>query len=121
MVRSIHGNFVLELIRWYCHIDEKLADRPQRYWARARCEPAMLSIRNGRQPQLDLEVPVQHFTADGAYDERSIYRRIGAASTENVVIVLPPRRSAAAGPTDGPRTQHEAALQRKSKVGRREC
>ena len=37
----------------YCQVDEKLADRPPRYWARARREPAMLGIRNGCQPQLD--------------------------------------------------------------------
>ena len=37
----------------YCQVDEKLADRPPRYWARVRREPAMLGIRNGCQPQLD--------------------------------------------------------------------
>ena len=37
----------------YCQVDEKLVDRPPRYWARASREPAMLGIRNGRQPQLD--------------------------------------------------------------------
>ena len=37
----------------YCQVDEKLADRPPRYWARVRREPTMLGIRNGCQPQLD--------------------------------------------------------------------
>ena len=37
----------------YCQVDENLVDRPPRCWARARREPAMLGIRNGRQPQLD--------------------------------------------------------------------
>ena len=37
----------------YCQVDEKLVDRPPRYWAQARREPAMLGIRNGLQPQLD--------------------------------------------------------------------
>ena len=37
----------------YCQVDEKLVDQPPRWWARARREPAMLGIRNGRQPQLD--------------------------------------------------------------------
>ena len=37
----------------YCQVDEKLVDRPPRYWARASREPVMLGIRNGRQPQLD--------------------------------------------------------------------
>ena len=37
----------------YCQVDEKLVDQPPRCWARSRREPAMLGIRNGRQPQLD--------------------------------------------------------------------
>ncbi len=38
------------------------------------------------------------------------------------MIVIPPRRSAVSGgrPTDGPRAQREAALQRIHQVGRRE-
>ena len=41
---------------------------------------------------------------DGAYNHRSVYDQLSAAAgTENVVIVIPPRRSAvSAGPTDGP-------------------
>jgi hypothetical protein len=41
-----------------------------------------------------IEDPIRRFTADGAYDHRSIYERVGAAGTEEVVIVIPPRRSA---------------------------
>ena len=68
-----------------------------------------------------LEVPIRRFTAAGAYDHRSVYDRASAAGTENVVIVVPPRRSAlSAGPTDGPWAQREAPLQRIRKVGRRE-
>ncbi len=37
----------------YCQGDEKHVDRPPRYGARARREPTMLGINNGRQPQLD--------------------------------------------------------------------
>ena len=37
----------------HCQVDEKLVDRPPRYWAPARRERAMLGIRNSRQPQLD--------------------------------------------------------------------
>ena len=37
----------------HCQVDEKLVDRPPRYWARASREPAMLGIKNGRRPQLD--------------------------------------------------------------------
>ena len=48
------------------------------------------------------------FTADGTYDHRSVYDQLSAAGTENVVIVIPPRRSAvSAGPTDGPWAQRE--------------
>ena len=36
-----------------CQVNGKLVDRPPRYWARASREPAILGIRNGRQPQLD--------------------------------------------------------------------
>ena len=75
-------------------------------------------IRNWRES-------IRRFTADGAYDHRSVYDRstIGPAraGTENVVIVIPPRRSAlSAGPTDGPWAQREASLERIRKVGRRE-
>ncbi len=50
-----------------------------------------------------------------------IYDRVGAAGTEDVVIVIPPRRSAVSPrPTDGPWAQREAALQRIRQVGRRE-
>ncbi len=31
----------------YCQVDEKLADRPPRYWARGRRERAMLGVRLG--------------------------------------------------------------------------
>ena len=68
-----------------------------------------------------IEEPIWRFTADGAYDHRSIYERVGAAGTADVVIVIPPRRSAvSAGPTDGPWAQREAALERIRKIGRRE-
>ena len=79
----------------------------------SRCLPS-----RDQRPQ---EVPIRRFTADGAYDHRSVYDRASAAGTENVVIVIPPRRSAlSAGPTDGPWAQREASLQRIRKVGRRE-
>ena len=60
-----------------------------------------------------IEVPIRRFTADGAYDHRSVYDQLSAAGTENVVIVIPPRRSAvSAGPTDGPWAQRDTALER---------
>ena len=60
-----------------------------------------------------IEDPIRRFTADGAYDERSIYERVGAAGKEDIVIVIPPRRTAvSAGPTEGPWAQRETALER---------
>jgi hypothetical protein len=74
-----------------------------------------------------IENPIRRLTADGAYDHRSVYDRVNAVGAESVVIVIPPRRCAAsvasavsAVPTDGPRAQREAALQRIREVGRRE-
>ena len=68
-----------------------------------------------------IEVPIRRFTADGVYDHRSVYDQLSAAGTENVVIVIPPRRSAvSAGPTDGQWAQRDTALERIRQVGRRE-
>jgi hypothetical protein len=65
--------------------------------------------------------PILRFTADGAYDHRSVYDRVGAAGTEDVVIVIPPRRTAVSSRSiDGAWAQREAALQRIREVGRRE-
>ena len=51
-------NGVRGATRGYCQVDEKLVDRPPRYWARARREPAILGIKNGRRPQLDNTLPL---------------------------------------------------------------
>ena len=56
-----------------------------------------------------IEVPIRRFTADGAYDHRSVYDQLSAAGTENVVIVIPPRRSAVSA---GPRTAHGRSVTR---------
>jgi len=68
-----------------------------------------------------IEVPISRFTADGAYDHRSIYDRVGAAGTKDVVIVIPPRRCAVSTASrDGPWAQREAALERIHEIGRRQ-
>jgi hypothetical protein len=68
-----------------------------------------------------IEAPIRRFTADGAYDHRSVYDRVGAAGTNDVKIVIPPRRSAVSGaPTDGPWVQRETALQRIRETSRRD-
>ena len=59
----------------YCQVDEKLADRPPRYCARARREPAMLGIRNGCQPQLDSTGPVIRQGKRGGGDDRGRSQR----------------------------------------------
>ena len=82
-----------------------------------------LDNEHGSLPDLlgQIEDPIRRFTADGACDLRSNYDRIGAAGTEDVMIVVPPRRSAvSSGPTGGPWTQREAALERIRRLGRRE-
>ena len=68
-----------------------------------------------------IKVRIRCFTADGAYDHRSVYDQLSVAGTENVVIVIPPRRSAlSAGPTDGLWVQRDTALERIRQLGRRE-
>ncbi len=47
-----------------------------------------------------IEISIRRFTVD---DHRSIYSRVGAAGTEDIVIVFPPRRFAVA---TGPRSAH---------------
>jgi hypothetical protein len=38
---------------------------------------------------------IRRFTGDGAYDRKSVYDQIGTAGTEDVAIIVPPRRAAA--------------------------
>ncbi len=38
--------------------------------------------------------PIRRFTADGAYDTRSVYELLGEVGTANIKIVIPPRRGA---------------------------
>ena len=68
-----------------------------------------------------IEVPIRRFTADGAYDHRSVYDQLSAAGTENVVIVIPPRRSAvSAGPTTAHGRSVTRLLERIRQIGQRE-
>ena len=60
-----------------------------------------------------IEISIQRFTMD---DYRSIYARVGAAGTEDIVIVFPPRRFAVA---TGP-SQPMGATRNDSSKGRRE-
>ena len=47
------SNALVDAIVGYCQVDVKLVDRPPRYCARVRREPAILGTRNGYQLQLD--------------------------------------------------------------------
>ena len=49
----------------------------------------------------EIEVPVRRFTADGAYDHRSIYDRVSVAGTEDVVIVDSAASLCGVGRADG--------------------
>ncbi len=41
-----------------------------------------------------IDAKVRRFTGDGAYDRRLVYDQVASGGTEDVVIVVPPRRSA---------------------------
>ena len=68
-----------------------------------------------------LGVPIERFTADGAYDSRQIYDAVARAGTPDVTVVIPPSRRAAfdsgAGP---PWDQRNDAIERIAEVGRRQ-
>jgi hypothetical protein len=67
-----------------------------------------------------VKAKVSRFTADGAYDERSVYDKIGKVGTPDVAIVIPPRRDAEPSEDlEGPWTQRDAALERIDEIGRR--
>jgi hypothetical protein len=43
---------------------------------------------------VQLNAPIKRFTGDGAYDRRDVYRQVAEAGTEDMMVVIPPRRSA---------------------------
>jgi len=66
-----------------------------------------------------VDAPVKRFTGDGAYDRRSTYEQIGEAGTDDVVIVVPPRRPATkSGTTEGPWAQRDRHVEMIDEVGR---
>ncbi len=63
--------------------------------------------------------PIRRFTADGAYDTRSVYELLGEVGTADIKIVIPPRRGAV--PSDGAEgtwAQRNATLETIRNVGR---
>ncbi len=66
-----------------------------------------------------IDSPIRRFTADGAYDTRSVYELLGEVGTADIKIVIPPRRRAV--PLDGGEdtwAQRNATLETIRKVGR---
>jgi hypothetical protein len=62
---------------------------------------------------------VRRFTGDGAYDQKSVYEQIGAAGTEDVAVVVPPRqRAAPSANTSGTPAQRNRHLERIAEIGR---
>jgi hypothetical protein len=62
---------------------------------------------------------VKRFTGDGAYDRRSTYEQIGEVGTDDVVIVVPPRRPATkSGAAEGPWAQRDRHVEMIDDVGR---
>ena len=63
----------------HCQVDEELVDQPPRYWAPARRDPAMLGIKNGRQPQLDNTGEGLHLVLDSTGLSRESCHQQGVA------------------------------------------
>ncbi len=60
---------------------------------------------------------IRRFTADGAYDTRSVYELLGEVGTADIKIVIPPRRGAVAlDGAEGTRAQRNATLETIRKV-----
>ncbi len=69
----------------------------------------------------ELDVPIEPFTADGAYDSRQIYDAVARAGTLGVTVVIPPSRRAALAPgAVRPWDQRNRAIERIAEVGRRQ-
>ena len=69
----------------------------------------------------ELEAFIARFTADGAYDTKSIYDVLAARGAPGVEIVIPPRKTASTSKsTGGALAQRDAAIERIAEVGRRQ-
>ena len=68
-----------------------------------------------------VEGPVARFTADGAYDTRSMYEALVESGAADIRIVIPPKKTATvdSGAT-GPWCQRNHAIERIDEVGRRQ-
>ena len=69
----------------------------------------------------EIEVAIERFTADGAYDTRAIYEALAGVTGSEVTVVVPPRKSASPSkPAQATFWQRDAAIQRIAEVGRRQ-
>ena len=73
----------------------------------------------------DTDAAIDRFTADGAYDRRSVYRAVGEAGVPEVKLVIPPNcravpsdSSADSGSNPPTWTQRDEALQVIDEIGR---
>ncbi len=67
-----------------------------------------------------IDAKVRRFTGDGAYDRRLVYDQVASGGTEDVVIVVPPRRSAVPDKNvGGAWSQRSTHLERIEEIGRR--
>jgi len=67
-----------------------------------------------------IDVELWRFTGDGAYDQRLVYDNVARAGTEDVVVVVPPRRPAAPDKrAEGAWSQRNSHLERIKQIGRR--
>ena len=69
----------------------------------------------------ELEASIARFTADGAYDRKTIYEVIAGRDAPAVKIVIPPRKTASPSKSlGGTLVQRDAAIERIAEVGRRQ-
>ena len=69
----------------------------------------------------EIDASVASFRADGAYDTRAVYDALAEAGTQDVDVVIPPRRTASPTPgATGPWRQRSEAIERIAEVGRRQ-
>jgi len=66
-----------------------------------------------------VDSPIKRFTADGAYDTRSVYELLGEVGAADIKIMIPPRRGAVPSEgAEGTWAQRNATLETIRKVGR---
>ncbi len=66
-----------------------------------------------------IDVKVRRFTGDGGYDQRLVYDNVARAGTEDVVVVVPPRRAATPDKrAEGVWSQRNTHLERIKEIGR---